>query len=72
MDDHKEESHNRQKTIVKARLIAHRFQKEKGSSLSDSPTVMSKSNKLFTTIAANEGFSLMWIDIRAAFLQSRS
>ena len=39
--------------------------------MSDSPTVMRESNKLFTAIAANEGLSLMSIDIRVAFLQSK-
>ena len=52
----KKESHDRQKTKVKAWLIAHGFQEEKGSSVSDSPTVMKESHKLFTAIAENEGF----------------
>ena len=39
--------------------------------MSDSPTVMRESNKIFTTIAANEGFSLMLIDIRATSLRSK-
>ena len=67
----KKESHDGQKTKVKSWLVARGFQEEKGSSLSDSPTVMRESNKLFTAIAANEGFSLMLIDIRVAFFQSK-
>ena len=39
--------------------------------MSDYPTVMREFNKLFTAIAANEGFSLMLIDIRVTFPQSK-
>ena len=39
--------------------------------MNDILTVMRESNKLFTAIPANEGFSLMLFDIRAAFLQSK-
>ena len=38
---------------------------------SDSPTAMRESMKIFFSVAANEGFELESIDIRAAFLQSK-
>ena len=38
---------------------------------SDSPTMLRESMKLFFAVAANEGFKLRSIDIRAAFLQAR-
>ena len=64
------EAHDGQKTKFKARLVARRFQ-EQDSKLCDSPTVLRESNKLFTAVAANERFSVLSIDIRAAFLQSK-
>ena len=64
------ESHDGQKSKYKARLVARGFQEEEPP-LSDSPTVLRESNKLFTAIAANQDFSVMSIDIRAAFLQSK-
>ena len=64
------EAHDGQKTKFKARLVARGFQ-EKDPKLCDSPTVLRESNKLFTAVAANERFSVLSIDIRAAFLQSK-
>ena len=64
------EAHDGQKTKCKARLVARGFQEEEPP-LSDSPTVLRESNKLFTAVAANEGFKVLSIDIRAAFLQSK-
>ena len=58
-----------QKTKVKARLVAKGFQ-EAESPQSDSPTMLRESMKLFFSVAANEGFQLRKIDIRAAFLQA--
>ena len=64
------EAHDGQKTKFKARLVARGFQEEEPP-LSDSPTVLRESNKLFTAVAANESFEIASIDIRAAFLQSK-
>ena len=64
------EDHDGQKTKFKARLVARGFQ-EQEQTLCDSPTVLRESNKLFTAVAANEGFNILSIDIRAAFLQSK-
>ena len=58
-----------QKTKYKARLVACGFQ-ETLEPQADSPTALKESGKLFYLIAANEGFALRLIDIRAAFLQS--
>ena len=66
----KKEAHDGQKTKCKARLVARGFQEEEPP-LSDSPTVLRESNKLFTAVAANENFNVVSIDIRAAFLQSK-
>ena len=60
-----------QKTVFKGRLVARGFQ-EKESPQSDSPTMLRESMKLFFAVAANEGFKLRSIDIRAAFLQAKS
>ena len=51
------EAHDGQKTKYKARLVARGFQ-EKTPPQSDSPTVLRESNKLFTAVAANEGFEI--------------
>ena len=56
-----------QKTEYKGRLVTQGFQ-EKSAPQSDSPTMLRESLKLFFSIAANEGFSLRSVDIRAAFL----
>ena len=66
----RKEAHDGQKAKIKARLVARGFQEEE-QPLSDSPTVLRESNKLFTAVAANEGFSVVTVDIRAAFLQSK-
>ena len=65
------EKHDGQKQEIKARLVARGFQEE-DKPQSDSPTVLKESMKLFWAIAANEGFKLQAIDIRAAFLQSEN
>ena len=67
----KKEKHDGQKTDYKARLVARGFQEEYKPQ-ADSPTAMKESIKMFLAIAANEGFNLQSMDIRAAFLQSRS
>ena len=59
-----------QKTEYKGRLVARGFQ-EKSAPQSDSPTMRRESLKLFFSIAANKGFSLRSVDIRAAFLQAK-
>ena len=64
------EAHDGQKTKCKARLVARGFQ-ENVPPQSDSPTVLRESNKLFSAVAANQGFGLLSVDIRAAFLQSK-
>ena len=64
------EAHDGQKTKYKARLVVRGFQEETPPQ-SDSPTVLRESNKLFTAVAANEGFEIVSVDIRAAFLQSK-
>ena len=66
----KEEKADGQKTDYKGRLVARGFQ-EKSAPQSDSPTMLRESLKLFFSVAANEGFSLRSIDIRAAFLQAK-
>ena len=58
-----------QKQDYKAQLVARGFQ-ETIEPQSDSPTALRESGKLFYSVAANEGFELRSIDIRAAFLQS--
>ena len=65
------EKHDRQKKNTKARLLVHGFQ-ETVKPQSDSPTVSKESFKLLMANAANENFKLASVDIRAAFLQSRS
>ena len=67
----KKEKHDGQKTDYKARLVARGFQEEYKPQ-ADSPTAMKESIKIFLAMAANQGFHLQSIDIRAAFLQSRS
>ena len=66
----KKEKADGQKTNYKGRLVAKGFQ-EAESPQADSPTMLRESMKMFFSIAANEGFSLRKIDIRAAFLQAR-
>merc|ERR1712030_141285 len=66
----KKETADGQKTDYKGRLVARGFQ-EKSAPQSDSPTMRRESLKLFFSIAANEGFKLRSVDIRAAFLQAK-
>ena len=67
----KKEKHDGQKTEYKARLVARGFQEE-CKPQADSPTAMKESIKVFLALAANEEFDLQSVDIRAAFLQSRT
>ena len=67
----KKEKHDGQKTNVKARLVARGFQ-ESNKPQADSPTALRESLKMFLAVAANEGFELSAVDIRAAFLQSKT
>ena len=60
-----------QKCEYKGRLVAKGFQ-EKSSPQADSPTMRRESLKLFFALAANEGFKLRSVDIRAAFLQAKN
>ena len=59
------------KNKKKARLVARGFQ-ETVKPQSDSPTVSKESFKMLMAVAANENFKLASVDIRAAFLYSRS
>ena len=59
-----------QKTNYKGRLVARGFQ-EKEAPQSDSPMMLQESMKMFFSVAANQGFALRSIDIRAAFLQAK-
>ena len=65
------EKHDGQKQKTKARLVARGFQ-ETLKPQSDSPTVSKESFKMFMAVAANSNFMLASVDIRAAFLQSRT
>ena len=65
------EKHDGQKQKTKARLVAHGFQ-ETLKPQSDSPTVSKESFKTLMAVAANSNFKLASVDIRAAFLQSRT
>ena len=65
------EMHDGQKTEYKARLVARGFQ-ERLKPQSDSPTAAKESFKLLMAVAANNGFKLASLDIRAAFLQSKT
>ena len=56
---------------TKARLVARGFQ-ESLKPQSDSPTVSKESFKMLMAVAANDNFKLASVDIRAAFLQSRT
>ena len=66
----KNEQHDGQKTKVKARLFARRFQ-ELLKPQSDSPTAGKESFKLLMALSANFSFKLASVNIRAAFLQSK-
>jgi len=65
------EKHDGQKQQCKARLVARGFQ-EHLKPQSDSPTAAKESFKLLMVVAANNGFKLASVDIRAAFLQSKA
>ena len=65
------EKHDGQKQKTKARLVACGFQKTMKPQ-SDSPTVSKESFKMLMAVAANDNFKLASVDIRAAFLQSRT
>ena len=65
------EKHDGQKLQTKARLVARGFQ-ETLKPQSDSPTVSKESFKILMAISANSDFKLASVDIRAAFLQSRT
>ena len=62
----KKEKHDGQKEMYKARLVAQGF-KEKEQPQSDSPIVAKESFKMLMAIAANEGFKVVSMDIRAVF-----
>ena len=66
----RKEEHDGQKTACKARIMAKGFHEEEKPQ-ADSPTAMRESVKPFLAIAANQGFELEAVDIRAAFLQSK-
>ena len=51
-------------------MVARGFQK-KEKPQSDSPTAAKESFKLMMALAANNGFRLVSMDIRAAFLQAK-
>merc|ERR1712002_185008 len=59
-----------QKAAVKGRIVAKGFQ-EGDKPQSDSPTLLRESLKMYFAVAANEGFNLRSLDIRAAFLQAK-
>lgn len=65
------EKHDGQKQKIKARLVARGFQ-ETEKPQSDSPTVSKEYFEILMAIAANNGFKLASVDIRAAFLQSKT
>ena len=65
------EKHDGQKQKTKARLVPRGFQ-ETLKPQSDSPTVSKESFKMVMAVAANSNFKLASVDIRAAFLQSRT
>ena len=65
------EKHDRQKQACKVRLVARGFQ-ESLKPQSDSPTASKDSFKMLMAIAANFGFKLASVDIRAIFLQSKA
>ena len=57
------------KSQVKGRIVAKGYQEGKKPQ-SDSPTLLGESLKMYFVVAANEGFDIRSIDIRAAFLQA--
>ena len=67
----RQEKHDGQKLQYKPRLVAQGFQ-EHLKPQSDSPTAAKKSFKMLMAVAANNSFKLASLDIRAAFLQSKT
>ena len=67
----RKEKFDGQKQDVKARLVCRGFQ-ENIKPQSDSPAALKESFKLCLALAANEGFQLASVDIRAAFLQAKT
>lgn len=63
------EKQDGQKYIIKARLVVRGFQ-EIEKPKCDSPTALRESFRTFMSIAGNENFDLVSVDITAAFLQS--
>merc|ERR1712062_382314 len=59
-----------QKTACGARIVADGFHEEEKPQ-ADSPAAMRGGVKPFLAVAANQGFELEAVDIRAAFLQSK-
>ena len=59
-----------QKSQIKGHLVAKEFQEEEKPQ-SDSPMLLRESLKMYFAVAANEGFKLRSIDIRAASLQEK-
>ena len=70
MGKYSKEKADGQEAVLKGKLMTRGFQEQK-SPQSDSATMLRESLKLFFSIAANEGFSLRSVDIRAAFLQAK-
>ena len=67
----RKEKFDGQKQNVKARLVCRGFQ-ESNKPQSDSPAALKESLKLCLAVAANQGFELASVDIRAAFLQAKT
>ena len=66
----RKEKHYGQKQDCKARIVARGFQ-ESLKPESDSPKTLKESFKMLMAIAANFGFKVASVDIRATFLQSK-
>ena len=66
----RKEKHDGQKQDCKARIVARGFQ-ESLKPESDSPKTLKESFKMLMAIAANFGFKVASVDIRAVFLQSK-
>ena len=71
MDSNGKGKHDWQKQRIKARLVTRGFQ-ETVKPQCDSPSVSKESFKILMAVAANSKFKLASVDIRAAFLQSRT
>ena len=64
----RKEKQDGMKTKVKAHLVVRGFQ-EMADPRSDSPTISKDGLKIFLAICANEGFSIVNLDISNAYLQ---